>query len=387
DADVRCVADVEYFCDYDPKTAVGQERAALVMQKPDRSNKPPTKGHIACPADHPFFVIKGRLPVRNAEIKCRNHFGKIQWTYEGVILSETGPEVYCVKDLDCHVMNKIPRSNFKGSFMNDKFLPTCQSGGILKVGEGSPFAKKSKDLEVDNDSVNCDRSTGMYNYRIKGKSPVNVTKNTFFSCLYESSEAATAANTRSYIMIAALALLFIILIIFYSVGTVFMRRSERNMQLKMGNDVHKPDQNNSDLCNWDLQPTESKTKNEDGDDLLANDYLQKKKDEAPNIITTTLLPELPTKTANFDKLVLIKKKNDEFKGKGKRKLEKYTFPEDSEAYKDLKIQLTPAITNQFSAIMRPSQKAGATTPLSPPTPLNNVESLTPQSPPAPQPTK
>ncbi|GMT34656.1 hypothetical protein PFISCL1PPCAC_25954, partial [Pristionchus fissidentatus] len=108
---------------------------------------------------------------------------------------------------------------------------------------------------------------------------------------------------------------------------------------------------------------------------------------AKNIITTTLLPELPTKTANFDKLVLIKKKNDEFKGKGKRKLEKYTFPEDSEAYKDLKIQLTPAITNQFSAIMRPSQKAGATTPLSPPTPLNNVESLTPQSPPAPQPTK
>ncbi|GMT16565.1 hypothetical protein PFISCL1PPCAC_7862, partial [Pristionchus fissidentatus] len=135
DVDVRCVADAEYFCDYDLKYTNGKQ--ALSLTKPDLKSDIPKKGKIECPDTHPFLVIRGERPIVNPEkIECRNYGGKMKWTYNKTILSKTSPTVHCVDKLECHVMNTIQKSNLHGSFLNEQFLPTCQDGGKLTVKQG-----------------------------------------------------------------------------------------------------------------------------------------------------------------------------------------------------------------------------------------------------------
>ncbi|GMT09555.1 hypothetical protein PFISCL1PPCAC_852, partial [Pristionchus fissidentatus] len=179
--DVRCVADAEYFCDYDLKYT--KNHTALIMHKPDIKSNIPIKGSVKCPDSHPFFVIRGRLPVRNAEIKCENHFGKMRWTFNETILSSTGPDVHCVDKLECHVMNKIAKSNLKGSFLNEHFLPTCQDRGKLHNARGYFRVKEKNTAKVDVVSVKCDRDTGLYNYvDVTGSHKHPVSAQTIFSC-------------------------------------------------------------------------------------------------------------------------------------------------------------------------------------------------------------
>ncbi|GMT34424.1 hypothetical protein PFISCL1PPCAC_25721, partial [Pristionchus fissidentatus] len=113
EVDVRCVADAEYFCDYDLKYTPNQQ--ALVRQKPDIVSS--VKATIECPPSYPFLVIKGQLPIKNAKIKCQNHNGKPRWTVDHTIMTSTGPEVHCIQTLECHIMNPITGSNLKGSFL------------------------------------------------------------------------------------------------------------------------------------------------------------------------------------------------------------------------------------------------------------------------------
>ncbi|GMT19786.1 hypothetical protein PFISCL1PPCAC_11083, partial [Pristionchus fissidentatus] len=188
DIDVRCVADAKYFCEYDLKYTKGKK--ALTRTEPVRTAAHPTKSGIECPQSHPFFVIRGQRPViKPEEIICKNYYGKMRWTYKGKMLSSTSPEVHCVDKLECHVMNKIQKSNLQASFLNEQFLPTCQDGGKLTVTEGTE--------ESDVIDVTCDGDTGVYNYTYRtnnGNLTRSVSKTTVFKCTYKVDLAPNAAS-------------------------------------------------------------------------------------------------------------------------------------------------------------------------------------------------
>ncbi|GMT34664.1 hypothetical protein PFISCL1PPCAC_25962, partial [Pristionchus fissidentatus] len=292
DFNLRCVADADYFCDYDPLAAKNPkaDEKALVRQKPALSASP-EKGHIACPADYPFFVIKGRLPVRNAEIKCKNHYGQMRWTYNGTMLNPDGPEVYCVNKLSCHVMNKIPRTNLKGSFMNEKFLPTCQSGGVLKVRNGDSKEKVNKDDKSVHD-VKCDQSNGQYAYLLaEGGTEYPIKSDTFFLCYYDANDKAQEQYDRdkNKVWYAVGIAIFVVLMLTVP-AFIVMCLWTRYKAKRIKNHLHKGHENDSGEFNiYDAIAPDEPGKKNDNNDLLANDYLQKKMSEASKMIKKTTL--------------------------------------------------------------------------------------------------
>ncbi|GMT16607.1 hypothetical protein PFISCL1PPCAC_7904, partial [Pristionchus fissidentatus] len=204
DIEVRCVADVEYFCDYDLKYT--KDEQPLNRQRPDRTSDIPKKGNIQCPKSHPFFVIRGQPPIIHPEeTKCRNHRGKPKWTYNNTVLSKTSPEVHCLDKLDCHFMNKIKKTNLEGSFLNEKFVPTCQDGGKLTVKEG----REESDLM----DVTCDGTTGYYNYTYTtdaGNLTRLVSDATVFKCTYKIDLSPNAAFELWLVGITVLYILILV---------------------------------------------------------------------------------------------------------------------------------------------------------------------------------
>ncbi|GMT34734.1 hypothetical protein PFISCL1PPCAC_26031, partial [Pristionchus fissidentatus] len=288
DFDLRCVADAEYFCDYDPKAPSGKQKLTRIA--PDLSTR--KKASVECPDEFPYFVMKGRLPVhkKDAEkIKCLNHYGKMRWTYSGTLLTENGPEVHCIKDLDCNVMNKLTRDNLKGTFLDNKNQPTCQSGGQKKVSEGTYDAKGVKDYK-NLISVECDPSGGKYYYKQSGSSQkhqVN-SKTTFFSCYYEdkTQEGNVEASKKIFHTIGIVAGAVTAIAIAITVSIICWMKQKMNKLNKQILDK-KNTFNSTRFKHFE----DDEKMGVDQNDLLANDYLHKKREEANKTVLYKIYDE------------------------------------------------------------------------------------------------
>ncbi|GMT16560.1 hypothetical protein PFISCL1PPCAC_7857, partial [Pristionchus fissidentatus] len=268
DIDVRCVADADYFCDYDLKYTPNEK--ALNRIKPDADT--PVKGSIQCPASHPFFVIRGQRPIIHPEkITCKNHGGKMRWTYGKMILSSTSPEVHCVNKLECHVMNKMQKSNLQGSFMNEQFLPTCQEGGKLTVKEG----KEENDV-ID---VTCNEQTGVYNYKYhsnNGDVERSVSKTTVFKCTYKVELAPNAASHKWFIAAGSGSAIVSLIAAAVVTWIVVVKRRRKAKEYDIGLQKNRDNVAQiSDRMEKNVEVARKLGVRRDAEgDLLANDYLQ-----------------------------------------------------------------------------------------------------------------
>ncbi|GMT13244.1 hypothetical protein PFISCL1PPCAC_4541 [Pristionchus fissidentatus] len=280
--DVRCAGDADYFCDYNLKYTKGE--TPLEWTKPDMAAVPPVKGRIKCPATHPFFVVRGRQPIRNEVIKCKSYSNKMKWTYYApdntkMILGETSPEVHCVAQLKCSDMHKIPQTSLNASFLNENFEPACQQGGKLVVHEGNWEKRKIYEKMI------CEGMTGQYRYQAKGASVHSLTKSTIFSCEYEDT-TVDENKDNLLIMIGSVISAFFTAFIIAIVCAYCVMRKQRNRENAIKNKVETNEGNDTSLrmgCDRGKQFN-------DKDQEIANDYLRKKKSDALNEIHFNILP-------------------------------------------------------------------------------------------------
>ncbi|KAF8357550.1 hypothetical protein PRIPAC_92545 [Pristionchus pacificus] len=185
EAEIRCVADVNLFCDEGVK--VHEEKGKVngpLYVKPVRAKNNKKAGTLKCADKTPHLVVKDiDKPIQNATFECTK-FGKDQfWTVNRINmppirLTKDGPEVYCIDTLDCYLHLRIPESSVIGGDLDEStHLPKCGDKGILHVINGTKKARINPPY--------CNFATGEYEYNETMSNHIGVVvETTKFECTY-----------------------------------------------------------------------------------------------------------------------------------------------------------------------------------------------------------